>query len=95
MLLPIAVVIACLVAALLQLAALRSPDILETDTTRNARKLTIAGLVVAAIYMAHTLTQFGTVSTPFALAMGLVALGQILFGMHSILPNLRISLETH
>lgn len=93
--LPVAVVVACLVAALLQFAALRSPDVTETQATRNARKLTIVGLLVGAIYMVHTLNATGSVDMPFALALGLIAMGQLLFGMHSVLHHLWPELEVH
>lgn len=86
--LPISVIVVCLVAALLQLAALRSPDIRETRATRNGRKLTIAGIVVAVVYMIHTLFEYGSVSTPHAISIALVAMGQLAFGINSLLPHL-------
>lgn len=86
--LPILVIFVCLVAALLQLAALRSPDITETRATRNGRKLTIAGIIVAVVYMIQTLVEYGTVSAPHALSMALVAMGQLAFGINSLLPHL-------
>jgi hypothetical protein len=88
MVLPVVIIFVCVAAALLQLGALRSPDITETRATRNGRKLTIAGIVVAVVYMSYTLLEYGTVSTPHALAMALVAMGQLAFGINSLLPHL-------
>ena len=46
------------------------------------------GLLVGAVYMAYTLFEYGFVSTPHALALALVALGQIVFGMNSLMEHL-------
>lgn len=86
--LPIAAILVCLAACLLQFACLRSPDITETKGTRNGRKLTIVGLLVAALYMVYTLSEYGSVSGPHAIAAMLMGMGQLVFGMNSLLQHL-------
>lgn len=72
--------LACLLAALMQLAVHRSPEIIDTrKSVTMGRRITMASLSVAAIYI------FSSDPPPIAsLTMGLFGLGQILYAAHNL-----------
>jgi hypothetical protein len=88
MLLQILAGLACAMGALLQFAAHRSPDIHDSPLLSTARKVTIAGLTTAALFIFHGLLTEGYVSAPACLSAGLLGMGQMLFAMNKLFPYL-------
>ncbi len=77
-LLPPITALLCFAAAILQLAALRSPDVKDTDKGFVARRLMAAGLVVMGIYTLYQAAHYGFCDAPVCLSMVLIATGLIL-----------------
>lgn len=74
-------------AAVLQIAVHRAPEIVETRSITAARKLAVAGLFVAAVYLGY-LSLFGLISPkPLVLALGLSGLSHIAFAVHRLFPE--------
>lgn len=80
--------LACLLGALMQLAVHRSPAIVDTrSSVTMARRITMAALVVAVIYI-----MGGDPPAVVSLILGLLGLAQILYAAH----NLKLDLHgTH
>ncbi|MES2941882.1 MAG: hypothetical protein V4772_03315 [Pseudomonadota bacterium] len=74
-------------AVVLQCAVHRAPEFTEPRSLIAARKLALAGLFVAAVYLAY-LCLLGLVAPkPLALALGLSALSHIAFAVHRLFPE--------
>lgn len=76
----------CLLAALMQFATHRSPDIVDPPQIKHARMLTVAAMLIAAFALfgeAHA----GREQALLGLVCGLFALGQILFGLDSLMEE--------
>lgn len=84
MLLQVLAGLACILAAVLQYAVHRSPDITSDSVNTMARRTTVAGLMVAGLYILYDLFTKGFASPPFCIASGLVALGQMLFASNNL-----------
>lgn len=84
MLLAILAAVACLASAFCQLVAVMRPYG-EHQILRVARRITAVALFVAAVYIGYSLYHSGTVHTLFTLVVGLFALGQMLFVMHTFM----------
>ena len=68
------VILACLIAALLQWAIVRDRNIPEPDLVVAFRYLRIAGHAIAALFLAVTLFQGYWVPVPLALSIALLAI---------------------
>jgi hypothetical protein len=79
--------LACLFAALLQLAVYRSPDIVDNSLRRKARRIVIVGLVVATMVVFHSV-MYDPLPNPSYLVMGLLGLSQLIFAVADLLPHL-------
>ena len=90
MLFQVAAILACFVAFIMQLAMHKSPDVPGSQMVEQARRLVLAGLLVLGMYMSYMAYTFGleTVSTPVCIGIILYSLGQILFGVDSLLGNM-------
>lgn len=87
MILQVLALLACLCAALLQFAALRSPDTCSTPVVATGRKINIVSMVIAVIYLGLTLVE-GAASNPGHLVLGLTGLSQMLFASNCLLPHM-------
>jgi hypothetical protein len=83
MFLQIIVALACLAAGLLQFAADRSPDTSSQSILKAARRVTAVGLLMAGAYILYCIVEFGYANSVLCWLMGVFALGQILFAMHT------------
>ncbi len=83
MLLQILALLACSLAAILQWAALRSPETSNLRILVAARRINSVGLSVAALYIGYQLWEFQAANTMLCLICGVYALSQILFAMHT------------
>lgn len=83
MLLPILVLLACFFAAVLQWAAIRSPDTSSQPILLTARRINSVGLGVAGAYILYSLIEYGTAHAVLCLVAGLYALSQVLFAVHT------------
>lgn len=89
MLLQVLAGLSCLLAAIMQFAVYRSPDILDTSFTRAGRRIMIGTMFAMAVLVAGTV--FGSnqaMPLPVYLLFGLVGLSQSLFAMRDLLPHL-------
>lgn len=72
--------LACLAGAFLQFAVYRAPEIVDIRrSVKAARKITIAALVVAGLYLFNE-----EVSNVTTLVLGLLAMGQMLYAWHNL-----------
>lgn len=70
----------CLLGALMQFAVHRAPEVVDSRTSVTvARKITIATLLMAAVYIFD-----GYSTTVTSLIMGLIGLGQMLYAAHNL-----------
>jgi hypothetical protein len=85
MLLAILAAVTCLLAAFLQFAVHRTPDVEDPVMQGCARKITVAALAVAGLYILYMVihTEEGP-SNVFTLFAGLIALGQLLFAAENL-----------
>lgn len=72
----------CLCAGLSQLVINRSDDS-NLHILQTARRLTGISLLIAGSYILYALIEFGYAHPVLCLVVGLLALGQILFAMHT------------
>lgn len=88
MVLQILAALSCLLAVLLQLAVHRSPDCHDNSVTRVARRITMISMLVGAVIILDSLF-FGARQYPvLALVAGLFSLGQSLYAIGDLLPNI-------
>lgn len=81
--------LACLLAATLQFAVYRSPDIRDQPFARMGRRIMIATLLVMVIMTFHAIFWDGRdLPLPVYLLFGLVGMSQSLFGMRDLYPHL-------
>jgi len=80
----------CILAAVLQFAVHRSPDIVDSPLVATARKISTAGLFVAGVYIAYALIHHGGTSTPLCLATGLIGLSQMLCALDHLLLDFEV-----
>lgn len=78
------VVAALLCALVLQFAVHRAPDLVDPPAKSAGRKIMLAGLFTAGAYLAYLSVGGATAPKPLVLSLGLVALGQMVFGMHKL-----------
>jgi hypothetical protein len=78
--------LACLFAALLQLAVHRSPDHTNRSPIKQARRLTVGALAVGAVVLLGA-AWTGQQENMLSLVGGLFALGQILYAMNNLLEH--------
>lgn len=83
--LTVIVIIGCLAASLLHFTAIRSPDTSDLDILKAARRITGIAFLIAAMYLGYSLYEAGWAHVPMTLVLGIAALGQILFAMHTFL----------
>lgn len=83
--------LACLLGALLQFAVYRSPDIVDRRrSVKNARRITIAALVVAGLYLLFA----DNPPTVAGLILGLLGMGQMLYAYHNLDLD-KLNLDLH
>lgn len=75
------VAVLCFVAAFMQLAAHRCPDIQDAAVRKSARRITIVSMFMCGCYLLFTT---GWVSPIPILLIGLLATGQIMFAASSL-----------
>lgn len=83
MILQILVLLACALAGVLQFAAIRSPDTSDLSILMTARRITGVVLILAAGYILYCIVEFGRADNMLCILLGLFALGQVLFAMHT------------
>jgi hypothetical protein len=96
MLLQVLIALACVVAGIVQFVAAKSNKTSNLRILNTARRITAVGLWIAAFYIGYTLYHFGDANVVFCLTLGVLALGQTLFGMHTFMePERTESLMSH
>lgn len=72
----------CLIAAFMQLAAHRSPDVCDSKIRKSARRITVVSMVMGGVYFGAS--SVGWFSPILLLLVGLFASGQIMFAVSSL-----------
>lgn len=78
----------CLLAALLQLAVYRAPDIKDSPIVVTARRVIIAGLAVAGGYILYGATLGNMPAPVLTLALGLCGFSQTIFALNDLMEHL-------
>lgn len=83
MLLQLLVALVCIVAGLMQMAAIRSPDTSDLTILKSARRITGVTLIAAGVYVGYAALQLDGAHPVFCWLLGAFGLGQILFALHT------------
>jgi peptidoglycan/LPS O-acetylase OafA/YrhL len=78
---------ACLLAALLQFAVFRDPNIRDPFVRLHGRRITMVTMFLAGIYAANSAIN-GTPPSAAFLILALIGIGQAVFAISTLLPHL-------